>query len=440
MYVWMIVVISEKAYDLRMKYSFNTPDTVMFVFTMLALFVVVQAIPDLDYSDGQYSSAAEALQEGESYIAPITYSKNNYINEFSKLELQEIETSYVLGKEVYGPELMDIETIVASIPEETESTQPTVTKVAPKYAPIIPDGTPKIAIIIDDMGVSHGNSLRTIDLNAPLTLAFLPYAEGLSKMTEQASDAGHELMIHMPMQAMTNPVSLGPIAIKSGMDKAEIRENMQAAFKTFEGYEGLNNHMGSKVTQDKQAMSEVMKALKKRDLFFVDSRTISSSIAAETAREYGLPVAVRDVFLDHEETPEFVMGALRKLEKVAVRKGHAIAIGHPKRVTIEGLQAWLPDAQSRGFEIVHVSELLERPANDNPPRVAALSSVADTEPAAGDAEEKKEKPVIVVSAKKAVVPATTSKEEVSAPHVVDPNSAQARESILKTLLGQQKSE
>ena len=342
-----------------MKYSFNTPDTVMFVFTVLALFVVVQAMPDFG-GEKDRVSARDALEQGESYIAPVMYSKNSYINEFSQLELEDIKTSYVLGKEAYGPDLQEDEMIIAAIPEAVEDAPVKAVKPTPQYAPIIPDGTPKIAIIIDDMGVSHGNSLRTINLDAPLTLAFLPYADGLTKMTKQASNAGHELMIHMPMQAVTNPVSLGPIAIKSGMDNAEIRENMQAAFETFEGYEGVNNHMGSKVTQDKRAMAEVMKALKKRNLFFVDSRTISSSIAAETAREYGLPVAVRDVFLDHEETPEFVMGALRKLEKVAARKGHAIAIGHPKGVTIAGLKAWIPDAQSRGFEIVHVSELLER--------------------------------------------------------------------------------
>lgn len=430
----------EKAYHPRMKYSFNTPDTVLFVFSVLALFVLVQAMPFLGGEDAIPENVAEIKDSGESYIAPIVFNENNTVKDFSKEELQEIRTSYVLGREAYGPaweEPAPVEVEAIKAPTKTASV-PKLT--APKYSPIIPDGTPKIAIIIDDMGVSHGNSLRTIDLDAPLTLAFLPYADGLPNMTEKASDAGHELMIHMPMQAMTNPVSLGPIAIKAGMSAADVDSNMHAAFETFEGYEGVNNHMGSKATQDPVLMREVMKNLKQRNLFFVDSRTISTSVAAETAREYGLPVAIRDVFLDHEETPQFVAGALRKLEKVAVRKGHAIAIGHPKGVTIDALERWIPDAQKRGFQIVHVSELLERPEGQAKPPVVAnvkwsdpkldkvAEKVAKTEPAAAADTD--------INAGEVEVEIKTPSQGFLTTPVEDSNEAKAREEILKRLLGQ----
>ena len=431
----MIVVIDQNAYHSPMKYSFNNPDAVLFVFAILAIFALVQSIPGLDFSEQERVDVTEVKQQGESYIAPVSYNKNNYIKDFSKVEIKDIKTSYLLGNELFGPDAQEPAVMASVDPETVEKPIEKAVKVAPKYDPIIPDGTPKIAIIIDDMGVSYGNSVKTIELDAPLTLAFLPYADGLPKMTADADTAGHELMIHMPMQAMTNPVSLGPIAIKAGMSADEVHENMEAAFETFEGYEGLNNHMGSKATQDPALMSAVMESLKERGLFFVDSRTISSSVAAETAREYGLPVAVRDVFLDHEDTPEFVSGALRKLERIAAKKGHAIAIGHPKNATIQALQKWLPDAQKRGFEIVHVSELLERPSSSTPPRVAAVLTtspertlsreMARIRPAVGDEE---------AQAEKVETEAQLDKDSS------DPNSAQAREAILKALLGQKESQ
>ncbi|MEO5365345.1 MAG: divergent polysaccharide deacetylase family protein [Magnetococcus sp. WYHC-3] len=243
-------------------------------------------------------------------------------------------------------------------------------KSARDYAPLIVSGSPQIAIIIDDMGVDRKHSRQVIDMDAALTLAFLPYAEGLAAITKQARDHGHELMIHMPMQATTNPVSLGPIAIKEGMSAGDVRENMEKAFESFSGYEGLNNHMGSLATQDPELMDAVMESIKKRGIYFVDSKTINSSIAADVARSYGIPTAERDVFLDHETTKESAMQALRQAEDVARRKGYAITIGHPKSATIAALREWLPDAQARGFKIVPASALVKYPKGGV--RVAAV--------------------------------------------------------------------
>lgn len=222
-----------------------------------------------------------------------------------------------------------------------------------------PDSPARIAIMIDDMGVNRRLSKAMVEFDSvPLTLAFLPYAENLSVLTKPAQANGHELMIHMPMEPMNSKIDTGPIALKSHMKRAEVDSMLDKAFASFDGYRGLNNHMGSRLTQDSERMEWVMEALAKRDLFYVDSKTIQSSIAADKAQEAGLDYAIRDVFLDHEDTPEFVSGALQKLERVALERGHAIAIGHPKAVTLAGLRAWVPTLEARGFEIVPVSELL----------------------------------------------------------------------------------
>lgn len=228
-------------------------------------------------------------------------------------------------------------------------------------APVLQIGQkPRIVVIIDDMGVSRSLSREVVELPEGLTLAYLPYAHDLQKQTLQARAKGHELMIHMPMEPLDPHIDTGPHAIKDGMNPAQVWDALQFAFRSFDGYVGLNNHMGSRVTQNTPIMREVMNILAQKKLFFIDSKTIQASVASKEARRKGLPYAERDIFLDHVETPEFVRDSLEKLEAVARRKGVAIAIGHPKRVTIDALRAWLPTLEAKGFELVPASVVVRR--------------------------------------------------------------------------------
>lgn len=247
----------------------------------------------------------------------------------------------------------------------TEVKAPEPIKPKTEYAPPrVVEGRPEIAIIIDDVGMDRKHSFEVANMDAPLTLAFLPYAPDLKSVTDAAKAHGHELMIHMPMEAMDGKLSLGSIALREGMSKEEIDRNLDAAFGSFEGYVGLNNHMGSRLTQDGPIMLRVMERLKEKGLYFVDSKTIGSSVAAAAARAKGLRTGERDVFLDHVNTIENVRSSLRHLESVAERKGYAIAIGHPKAVTIQGLKEWIPDAEARGFKIVFASQLVSAPKGE----------------------------------------------------------------------------
>lgn len=220
----------------------------------------------------------------------------------------------------------------------------------------------KLVIIIDDLGMDRKRSAQIVDIKAPLTLAFLPYAPDLKEMTARAKKGGHELLIHMPMEPLNADIDPGPIALLEGMAPAAFDEALEKAFRSFDGYIGINNHMGSRLTRDSEAMARVMHALKKRGLAFVDSKTIHDSVAGDMARRYGLDYAERDVFLDHQDTEIFVAEALAKLERVALQKGFAIAIGHPKDSTITVLNRWLPTLKERGFEVVPVSKVMNRPA------------------------------------------------------------------------------
>lgn len=245
---------------------------------------------------------------------------------------------------------------------------------APYVPPVVAKGrSGRIVIIIDDMGMNRTNSHAAIDLPNPLTLAFLPYAPKLSEITGRARKKGHELMIHVPMEPMSSKIDPGPMALKDGMTEEVLRLNLSKIFQSFDGYAGINNHMGSKLTQDENAMRVVMKHLVDQDLFFVDSKTSAQSVAGDMAAAHGLRYAQRDVFLDHEDTPEFVAHALRNLERIAYRRGIAIGIGHPKKNTIDALKRWIPTLKDKNLTLVPVSKVVKRKSirigSDDSPRL-----------------------------------------------------------------------
>lgn len=221
---------------------------------------------------------------------------------------------------------------------------------------------PRIVIIIDDMGVSPAHSSRVENLPAPLTLAYLPYAKDLPARTKRAAANGHELMVHMPMQPMNTSIDGGPKVLKVGQGDEEFDAILEWGLSQFDGFVGVNNHMGSRLTKDSPSMKKVMAALAKRDVYFIDSKTIGSSVAAHEASSAGLQYAERDVFLDHVISDAFVANALQQMEVIARRKGYAIAIGHPHPQTIKALASWLPTLAEKGFDLVPASQVVKRDA------------------------------------------------------------------------------
>lgn len=220
-------------------------------------------------------------------------------------------------------------------------------------------GMPMIAIIMDDLGLNHAGTMRTLALPAPITASFLPYADSLARQTRQAHQRGHELMLHMPMEpiGLQNP---GPGALYVGMSEQELTKRLTLALNSFNGMIGLNNHMGSRATADAATMKSVMHTLKRYGLAFVDSVTNGNSAGLGMARELGVPVVARDVFLDHDPSPLAIRMQLAMLEKVARRQGYAVAIGHPYGQTLAELEAWLPTLTQKGLQQVPVSVLLRQ--------------------------------------------------------------------------------
>ncbi|WP_372398996.1 divergent polysaccharide deacetylase family protein [Azospirillum sp. HJ39] len=221
----------------------------------------------------------------------------------------------------------------------------------------VPPGRPMIAIVIDDMGLDRKRSTRMAALRGPLTLSWLPYARELPTQARSARANGHELMLHMPMEPSVK-ADPGPDALLVSLDKGEVIRRFRAALDSFDGYVGVNNHMGSRFTADRAALAPVLAELHRRGLLWLDSRTTPNSAGIGLARELKMPWVGRDIFLDNVETVAAVKAQLAKAEQTARHQGYAVAIGHPHDATIDALASWLPEVQKRGFVLVPVSAVV----------------------------------------------------------------------------------
>ena len=219
--------------------------------------------------------------------------------------------------------------------------------------------TPKVAIVIDDMGVDHARSMQAIELPAAVTLSYLPYAHRLEEQVSAARQKGHEVIVHLPMQPERKSANPGPDYLGVEMPPDEIRRRLEKNLAAFSGYDGVNNHMGSKFSQDKEGLTVVMDELKKRGLYFLDSRTSGRSVAEAVARARGLLTASRDVFIDDEDSYAFTEGALEKIEKLARRRGVVIAIGHPRDITLKKLKPWVQGLEKKGIELIPLRQAIQ---------------------------------------------------------------------------------
>jgi polysaccharide deacetylase 2 family uncharacterized protein YibQ len=235
-----------------------------------------------------------------------------------------------------------------------------IVPVVPEKQGSLPPGhKAKIAIVIDDVGVDLRDSERAIKLPPQITLSFLPYAVRLREQTKQARDNGHELLLHMPMEPLGHE-DPGPGALLVDLPMRDLQQRFETALASFVGFDGVNNHMGSKFTAFGDGMTMVVDELQQRHLFYLDSRTSAASVGKQVAEQKGLPTISRDVFLDDDQSAGAVRAQLAATERVARHKGYAVAIGHPHATTMDVLPEWIADAQRRGFELVPVNELVGR--------------------------------------------------------------------------------
>jgi hypothetical protein len=226
--------------------------------------------------------------------------------------------------------------------------------------PSAPSVSPKIAIIIDDMGRSTKAFEKLVNLNVPLTLSFLPDLPFTRDQSVRARAMGFDVMLHLPMEPKGYPrINPGRLAVLCDMKGSEIERTVEKAIEQVPGAIGVDNHMGSKATEDERVMRSVLSVLKRHGLFFVDSLTTNRSVAHKLARRMGVPTVRNDLFIDNSRNPGDVLEYLRLLADVARRRGHAIGIGHPYEATLQALERGIPKLKGQGMRFVRISELVK---------------------------------------------------------------------------------
>lgn len=227
-----------------------------------------------------------------------------------------------------------------------------------KYAAravVVPAGNAKVILVIDDLGIVKKTTKQMIDMDAPLTLSFLPYASEISTQVNEAYNKGHDILVHIPMEPK-GKADPGPHALLSSTSSRVQMDSIHYNLGQFSNYVGINNHMGSQFTEDEVAVNRLLNVIKDRGLLVLDSKTTPQSKLEALAVQKDIPVTNRDVFLDNEQDLNYILGQLDELERVAKREGNALAIGHPYSQTVAALRLWIPTLAAKGITIIPISQ------------------------------------------------------------------------------------
>lgn len=194
----------------------------------------------------------------------------------------------------------------------------------------------RLAIIIDDVGY-RADDQKIYQLPKEISVAIIPSAPHATSRAEQAKQQGRDILIHQPMQPKAN-IKLEKEGLRLGMSADQVAHNIDYARQRVPYAIGLNNHMGSAATSDRTLMQHLMKSLARHKLFFLDSRTIGSSVASKVARENGVIALDRHIFLDDSDKYSDIQRQFNLSLQYARKHGSAIVIGHPRKNTIKVLQ------------------------------------------------------------------------------------------------------
>lgn len=221
-----------------------------------------------------------------------------------------------------------------------------------------PVAIPKLSIIIDDIGRSRKTAEMFLALPIPITYAVLPRLRRSEELSIQIHEAGHEVMLHQPMEPFDRSLDPGPGALFVGDQRQRIQSVINNNISAIPFASGVNNHMGSRFTSAGSPMQTALEEVRKKGLYFVDSLTSSRSCAYETAKQFRIQAAKRDVFLDNDRCVQQVLSRLEQLLGLAYLNGRAIGIGHPFPETAVAIERFLHKQRTRPFLCVYASSVL----------------------------------------------------------------------------------
>lgn len=217
----------------------------------------------------------------------------------------------------------------------------------------------RLALIIDDGGYSIDRIKGMVGIGRPMTFAILPNTPHARKVALLAHESGEQVMLHLPMEPRdSDRYSLEKDTVLAGMDKKEVQTILQRDLAQIPYVRGVNNHMGSKATEDAGVMQALMEVLKKEGLFYIDSHTSSHTLGPQMARQAGVAFGSNDRFIDQEKDSLKIKKAIRQSMEKAKKEGKAIAIGHPHSLTVQTIREMIPEIEKAGIKLVFASEVV----------------------------------------------------------------------------------
>lgn len=255
-------------------------------------------------------------------------------------------------------------------PTVPTATKPPVKKPLPQQQtveiPLPPTPTPgpnvangKIVIIIDDSGYKKSDCDHLAAIDAPVTISILPELPHSKEVAECAHRQGKEVMLHMPLEPHVFREQYPEhYFIKTAMSSVQISSRLNEALKSVPHIAGINNHEGSKATEDSRVMYIIFKELAKKNLFFVDSRVTNKSVCKHLAEKLQLPFAGRDIFLDNVNERAAIEKQFDELTAKANERGVAVAIGHARPVSWDVMEDKVKELKAQGYEFITVQQLI----------------------------------------------------------------------------------
>jgi len=230
----------------------------------------------------------------------------------------------------------------------------------------VPSGAPVLIIVIDDVGYNNGELKPFLELPFPITFAVLPQLPHSADSALSIQKAGKEMILHQPMEALggNDP---GPHAVYLSMDEATIAKTVAENIDSFPYQpKGMNNHMGSAVTRDRNAMTPVLKLVKERGMYYLDSLTTPGTAISELCRELGTPYMERNVFLDNKSDRESILAAIEEGKRIARKRGAAVMIGHVWSTNLAAtLMEIYPELVEQGYSLSTISQYMQLQAEEN---------------------------------------------------------------------------
>ena len=226
-------------------------------------------------------------------------------------------------------------------------------------APRLPESRSSSAASASGQSVTSDTIAR---LPGEVSLAFAPYGNDLERQVQTARSAGHEVLLHLPMEPFDYPDNdPGPQTLLSSLTPTQNVDRLQWLMSRFTGYVGVVNFMGARLTSNEAAASPILKELAQRGLAYLDDGSSQRSLAVGLAISSGMPASRADVMLDAGQKSSDIDASLAKLEQIARDRGTAVGVGSALPVTIDRIQRWSKTLEAKGIVLVPLTATLAAP-------------------------------------------------------------------------------